>query len=160
MKVKNMKKVIHFIVFIMFSGILFNACSNNNQQNATTASGDTAQVIETIKDPNKPKPMALMMRQMAANADSMKAKLLRGESIDSLSFPFIRFYLVEPTDKNVLEPQFFENAKIYQAAHKAIFDHPTEQKKYYNLMIGACISCHENYCSGPLRRINKMPIKD
>jgi hypothetical protein len=156
-----MKKVIHFVVFIMFSGVLINACSNNNQPKATTtASGDTAQVIETIKDPNKPKPMALMMRQMAANADSMKAKLLRGESLDSLSFPFIRFYLVEPTDKNVLEPQFFENAKIYQAAHKAIFDHPTEQKKYYNLMIGACISCHENYCSGPLRRINKMPIKD
>ena len=68
--------------------------------------------------------------------------------------------MVEPTDKNVLEPQFFENAKIYQAAHKAIFDHPVEQKKYYNLMIGACISCHENYCSGPLRRINKMPITD
>lgn len=155
-----MKKVIYIIVLALFTGIFINACSNNNNQQAGAKIPDSATVIETIKDPNKPKPMALMMRQMAANADSMKAKLLRGESIDSLSFPFIRFYLVEPTDKNVLEPQFFENAKVYQAAHKAVFDHPENQKKYYNLMIGACISCHENYCSGPLRRIKKMPIID
>jgi cytochrome c553 len=158
-----MKKVIYIIVLALFTGILINACTNaneNNNQKVETKIADSATVIETIKDPNKPKPMALMMRQMAANADSMKAKLLRGESLDSLSFPFIRFYLVEPTDKNVLEPQFFENAKVYQAAHKAIFDHPENQKKYYNLMIGACISCHENYCSGPLRRIKKMPIID
>ncbi len=155
-----MKKVIYIIVLALFTGILINACTNNNNQQAGAKIADSATVIETVKDPNKPKPMALMMRQMAANADSMKAKLLRGESIDSLSFPFIRFYLVEPTDKNVLEPQFFENAKVYQAAHKAIFDHPENQKKYYNLMIGACISCHENYCSGPLRRIKKMPIID
>jgi cytochrome c553 len=158
-----MKKVIYIIVLALFTGILINACTNaneNNNQKVETKIADSATVIETIKDPNKPKPMALMMRQMAANADSMKAKLLRGESLDSLSFPFIRFYLVEPTDKNVLEPQFFENAKVYQAAHKAIFDHPESQKKYYNLMIGACISCHENYCSGPLRRIKKMPIID
>lgn len=158
-----MKKVIYIIVLALFTGILINACTNaneNNNQKVETKIADSATVIETIKDPNKPKPMALMMRQMAANADSMKAKLLRGESLDSLSFPFIRFYLVEPTDKNVLEPQFFANAKVYQAAHKAIFDHPENQKKYYNLMIGACISCHENYCSGPLRRIKKMPIID
>jgi cytochrome c553 len=158
-----MKKVIYIIVLALFTGILINACTNaneNNNQKVETKIADSATVIETIKDPNKPKPMALMMRQMAANADSMKAKLLRGESLDSLSFPFIRFYLVEPTDKNVLEPQFFENAKVYQAAHKAVFDHPENQKKYYNLMIGACISCHENYCSGPLRRIKKMPIID
>jgi hypothetical protein len=68
--------------------------------------------------------------------------------------------LVEPTDKNVLEPQFFKNADVFKAAHKAVFDHPKEQKKYYNLMINACISCHENYCSGPLRRIRKMPITE
>jgi hypothetical protein len=155
-----MKKVIYLFVLLIALGILINACSNNQTPKLSDASSPIANSGAVIKDPNQPKPMALMMRQMAANADTMKAKLLRGESVDSLSFPFIRFYLVEPTDKNVLEPQFYENANVFKIAHKAVFDHPKEQKKYYNLMINACIGCHENYCSGPLRKINKMPIKD
>ena len=154
-----MKKIIYSILVFVSIGILINACSNN-QKPASEAKSTDSSAAQTIKDPNNPKPMALMMRQMAANADSMKAKLLRGESLDSLSFPFIRFDLVEPTDKNVLEPQFFKNADVFKSAHKAAFEHPKEQKKYYNLMINACISCHENYCSGPLRRIRKMPITE
>lgn len=151
-----MKKTIYYLLLVITAVWSVAACNNSpgNKQPAN----DSLTTETTIKDPNHPKPMALMMRQMAANADSMKAKLLRGESLDSLSFPFIRFYLVEPTDKDVLEPQFFENAKIFQAAHKAVFTHPAEQKKYYNLMIQACIGCHESYCSGPLKRIRKMPI--
>lgn len=102
--------------------------------------------------------MALMMRQIAANADSMKQKIMRGEQLDSTQYPFIRFYLVEPTDPNVLEPQFYENARFFQEAYTELFKHPKEQAKYHNLVIGKCISCHENYCSGPLKRIRKLLI--
>jgi hypothetical protein len=112
----------------------------------------------TIMDPNNPKPMALMMRQMAANADSMKHQIERGEKPDSLKYPFIRFYLVEPTDTSVLEPQFFENARLFQQAYLDLFRHPKEPVKYHNLVISKCIGCHENYCSGPLKRIKKLII--
>ena len=113
---------------------------------------------QTIMDPNNPKPMAIMMRMMAANADSMRSQLLRGERLDSNQYPFIKFYLVEPTDPKVLEPNFFEKARLHQVAYKELFRHPNEQKKYYNLMIQSCVNCHLNYCSGPLKRINKFPI--
>ncbi|MCG9880873.1 MAG: hypothetical protein MH472_09780, partial [Bacteroidia bacterium] len=105
----------------------------------------------TIMDPNNAKPMALMMRQMAANADSMKQRILRNEVLDSLQFPFIKFYLVEPTDPNVLEPNFFEKSRLHQAAYLELFRYPKEQKKYYNFMIESCVSCHKDYCSGPLK---------
>jgi hypothetical protein len=113
---------------------------------------------QTIKDPNNPKPMALMMRMMAANADSMRSQLLRGERLDSNQYGFIKFYLVEPTDPKVLEANFYEKARLHQFAYKEMFRHPNEQKKYYNLMIQSCVNCHLNYCSGPLKRINKFPI--
>jgi hypothetical protein len=112
----------------------------------------------TIMDPNNTKPMALMMRQMVINADSMKQRIMRNEVLDSLQFPFIKFYLVEPTDPNVLEPNFFEKSRLHQAAYLELFKHPKEQIKYYNLMIASCVSCHKDYCSGPLKRINKLPI--
>ncbi|MDP1727001.1 MAG: hypothetical protein Q8M15_09480 [Bacteroidota bacterium] len=113
---------------------------------------------KTIMDPNNPKPMALLMRVQAANADSMHQQLLRGEKLDSNQYPFIHFYLVEPTDPKVLEPQFFENARTFKRAYEEVFTHPTAQKKFYNIMINGCIKCHEKYCSGPLKRIRKFPI--
>jgi hypothetical protein len=139
---------------------LVQACSNEPKPaiKAEAEKSDSLDACATIKDPNQPKPMVLMMRQMAANADSIKAKINRGEILDSLQYPFIRFYAVEPTDPNVLEPNFFEKARLFQSAYKELFQHPSEHKKYYNLMIQACVNCHQNYCSGPLKRIRKLPI--
>lgn len=156
-------KKIFFISSLLFASFLFvNSCTNNENPEQVVAKKDPKSTCSkpTIMDPNTPKPMALMMRLMAANADSIKAKILRGEKLDSLQFPFLRFYLVEPTDKNVLEPAFFQHAKVFQTAFYEVFKHPTEQKKYYNLYIGKCVACHQNYCSGPLKRINKMPINE
>lgn len=158
-----MKKIIFAFFLLSTLFVLINSCTNNeNSNNNAVKTKDPQSTCNkpTIMDPNMPKPMALMMRSMAANTDSMKAKILHGETLDSLQFPFIRFYLVEPTDKNVLEPMFFENAKIFQKAYTSLFAHKNEQKKYYNLMINACINCHESYCSGPLRRIKKMPLNE
>lgn len=146
--------------------VLFFACQSDTQKQ-TTATETTSQEAassadcdnpETIMDPNDAKPMALMMRQMAANADSIKATILRGEKPDSLRFPFIRFYLVEPTNPKVLEPKFFENARLFQVAYKELFASDKNHVELYNAMIGKCINCHESYCSGPLRRIRKLPI--
>ncbi len=153
---------LYFALGLLFLiSLIVQACSNEPKPTAKLEDEklDSLDACATIKDPNQPKPMALMMRQMAANSDSMKAKISRGEVLDSLQYPFIRFYAVEPTDPNVLEPNFFEKARLFQAAYKALFQHPSEQKTYYNLMIQACVNCHENYCSGPLKRIRKLPIQ-
>ncbi|MCU0442746.1 MAG: hypothetical protein MUE96_10140 [Bacteroidia bacterium] len=133
--------------------------SNTTSTQQTVAdSADASCSQETVMDPNNAKPMALMMRQMAANADSMKAAILRYEQLDSTKYPFIRFYLVEPTDPSVLEPTFYENARLFQEAYQALFKHPKEQAKHFNLVIQKCVNCHESYCSGPLKRIRKLYI--
>lgn len=162
-----MKKISILLALLLMLGVFIQACSNNSSAPKATelteeseAKADSLKACTTIMDPNNPKPMALMMRQMAANADSMKARILRGETLDSLKHPFIRFYTAEPTDPKVLEANFFEKARLYQAAYKELFNHPKEQKKYYNLTIEACVNCHKDYCSGPLKRIRKLPISD
>lgn len=156
------------LIFLAFSvSAVFYACTQSARQSPVQADSSAVAVDSeaacvkpgtTIMDPNDPKPMALMMRQLAANADSMKHQIERGEQIDSLKYPFIRFYLAEPTDPSVLEPQFYENARLFQEAYKELFRHPSEQQKYHNLVIGKCVSCHEHYCSGPLKRIRKLFI--
>lgn len=142
------------------------ACSDTSRESKTAAPAaqeqktiDTVCETKTIMDPNDPKPMALMMRQMANNAQQMKEQVASGQQLDSVQFPFIRFYLAEPTDSAVLEPQFFQNARLFQEAYREAFRHPDQQKKYYNAMIGMCIHCHESYCSGPLKRIRKLVMQ-
>lgn len=159
-------KIVNSFFFLILGGILLIACNQNpspnssepNQKDSVSLDSASCANEETITDPNGAKPMALMMRQMAKNADLMKTKLINGEALDSNQFPFIRFYLVEPTDPKVLVPQFYENSRLFQDAYKAIFMHPKDQQKYYNLAIGKCINCHEQYCSGPLKRIRKLII--
>jgi hypothetical protein len=111
------------------------------------------------KYPNQDKPMALMMRQMADDAQKMKDKVEAGEQIDANEFPLIRFHLVEPTDPDVLQPQFYENARLFQQAHKAMMSVPAnKQKEMYTAYINQCINCHQTYCSGPLKRIRKLVL--
>ena len=159
-----MKKTIAVLFVFSFLILGWQSCNQTDSQKKETATTPVitkeAKACTPIKDPNNPKPMALMMRMMAANADSMRSQLLRGESLDSTNYPFIKFYLVEPTDPNVLEPQFFENARLFQQAYKNLFAKPKDQIKRYNLLINSCIKCHESYCSGPLKRIRKFPIAE
>lgn len=167
-----MKNIILVLLAAFALLMIAEACSNANNQakeNAEIKRLDSLKAIakkdsieactKTIMDPNNPKPMALLMRVQAANADSMHHQLLRGEKLDSNQYPFIHFYLVEPTDPKVLEAQFYENARTFKTAYEAVFTHPNAQKKYYNIMINGCIKCHEKYCSGPLKRIRKFPIE-
>jgi hypothetical protein len=156
-----MRQLFFALGLLFIIGLVVQACSSEPKSTtiAQDKKADSLAACSTIKDPNQTKPMALMMRQMAANADSMKTKINRGQVLDSLQYPFIRFYIAEPTDPSVLEPNFFEKSRLFQSAYRALFQHPKEQKKYYNLMIQACVNCHENYCSGPLKRIRKLPIQ-
>ncbi len=166
-----MKKTIYFLLINICLCVAFFSCGNNtslNQNQSTdstqtakdTSSIDSVCSSETIMDPNDTKPMALMMRMLVKNADEMKSKLQTGEVIDESKYPLIRFWLVEPTDPDVLEPQFFENARLFSETYKKLFlaKNNKEQIKAYNAVIGMCINCHQSYCSGPLKRIRKLPI--
>jgi hypothetical protein len=149
--------------FFIWCICLVAACSSHPSEQKLNEKAkeikDSAASCKPIKDPNNPKPMALMMRQMALNADSMRAQLIRGEFIDSLKYPFLRFYMVEPTDPEVLQPQFYENARLFQLTYKNQFHvSQKEQISAYNATIAACIHCHESYCNGPLKKIRKLPI--
>ncbi|MFN7313050.1 MAG: hypothetical protein ACK5UI_06165 [Bacteroidota bacterium] len=158
------------VVLLLFGFVLIYACSNTSNSTVTgldtlkhqqhQTSLDTAEdCAKPTKYPNQDKPMALMMRQMADNAQKMKDKLEKGEQITGEEFPFIRFHLVEPTDPNVLQPQFYENARLFQEAHKVLINGKKgEQKELYTAYINQCINCHQTYCSGPLKRIRKLTL--
>lgn len=161
-----MKKIL-ILSFFALSLIAWSACSDEQTSSKSSTkvasksevdSNSSCEKPTLTVDPNQTKPMALMMRQMVVNMDKMKSKLEAGERVQANDFPFLRFYLVEPTDPNVLEPQFYENARLFQEAYKQIFETKGLQAKAYNAAISKCINCHQSYCSGPIKRIKKLVL--
>lgn len=112
----------------------------------------------TIMDPNDVKPMALMMRTMANYCDTMRLKINKGEVVDSVAFPLMPFWTAEPTDSSVLEDLFFNNAKRFENAYRKLMQDKANQKENYTAVVNKCVHCHNSYCSGPLKRIRKLPL--
>lgn len=148
-------KKLTIILFAILSGLSWTACQQ--EQKTNNASCETG-VDSTIMNPNNSKPMALMMRALANTADSIRVQLLADKTVDMTQYPLIKFWTVEPTDSSVLEPLFFENAKAFEAAYQKLIQEPQNQKDNYQAVINTCIQCHSTYCSGPLKRIRKLPL--
>jgi thioredoxin-related protein len=113
---------------------------------------------ETIKDPNHPKPMALMMRTMANYCDSMRLDLKADKTIDSLKYPLLPFWKAEPTDSSNLVNLFYDNASQYEKAYRQLMSNTNNQKENYTNVINSCVNCHNSFCSGPLKRIRKLTL--
>lgn len=163
---------IYSIAFLLVCVGWLWSCSNPNQPAQNTDSSTVvapaakpatdmdADCAKPTKYPNQDKPMALMMRQMADDAQKMKDLVLAGKLLEAKAFPFMRFHLVEPTDPNILQPQFFENARLLQVAHKNLMAaNAKQQPAMYTAYINQCINCHQVYCSGPLKRIRKLTLQ-
>ena len=147
-----MKRLL-FALFAVLS-VLVVACGGEQKPEAAKA----PDCEKPVKDPNDPKPMALMMRTMADYCDTMRLRLLAGGHVDSVQFPLMPFKTAEPTDSGNLVPLFYENAARFEAAWRTLMADTLTQQDDYSLVIASCVDCHNSFCSGPLRRIKKLPL--
>lgn len=150
-----MKKIIAFL-FICSSMYLLSCGEKSTEKTSTGKSCSTGE--STVMDPNDVKPMALMMRQLANNCDSMRLKINKNRVVDSTEYGLPPFWTAEPTDSSVLEDLFFHNAESFAKAYRTLMSDSLHQKENYTAVIKQCIHCHSSYCAGPLRRINKLTL--
>lgn len=147
-----MNKIIIVISLLVFAMV---SCEDSiSKKNTSTDDCEKP----TIKDPNEVKPMAQMMRTMANYCDTMRLKINKDEIVDSVAFPLMPFWTAEPTDSSVLETLFFDNAKMFENAYRKLMQDQKNQKENYTAVVATCVHCHNSYCSGPLRRIKKLPL--
>ncbi len=147
---------IYLIAFLFLSLNVILSCSDSKKTEDSVT--DEESCVNPTKDPNDVKPMAQMMRAMANYCDTMRVHINAGKQVDSLQFPLMPFWTVEPTDKSVLEPLFYNNAKQFAAAYRQLMSDTTQQRESYTAVINSCINCHSSFCSGPLKRIRKLTL--
>jgi hypothetical protein len=114
-------------------------------------------VVQKKQQLPEAKPMAMMMRAIYEQSRDMRSKVVEGESLDSAFYRFMAFHELEPTDSTVLIEVFYEHNEDFKAAFENLLR--SSNKETYNAMLTQCVSCHEDFCPGPIKRINKLRIE-
>lgn len=143
-------KLFAFASILLAIGILY-ACSSRKAE---------AGQVQIVKgEPPATSELALMMRQMAAFADSTKVRLSANK--DLLPFPehFNQLNTAEPTpgmkDPHTFDP--FARAWLHQL--DSLYTTPTANRaEVYNALVQTCAGCHTTMCPGPLTRIKKLSL--
>lgn len=103
--------------------------------------------------------LALLMRSMAAHADSVKAALARDGKLPPK--PAIKtLFSATPTQGMHIDPITYPTfGKDYLAKLDALYKAPKALRpQAYNALVQSCANCHGTHCPGPLMRIRKMYV--
>lgn len=112
----------------------------------------------TEQDVAPPSELALLMRHMAAHADSAKAAIARGADLPPFPTEINTLFTAKPTDGMHIDAITFPTfGTDYQAKVEALYQAPKKGRtQAYNALVQSCANCHGTHCPGPLMRIKKM----
>lgn len=152
-----MMKRFSILILLFIVGLV--ACNGDEK----IISKDSAASCKTSTvNPNGSSELAMLMREMAAFTDSAKQDLMNGREIDARPEKLATIISAKKTDPNINVDVFNPLAQHYIASVEDFYGAKPEQKtEMFNNMVKACINCHENFCGGPIKRIQKLfiPIK-
>lgn len=136
------------------------ACADSASETKKDSAKDTVKACKPL-NPNGDSELAILMRAMAGWNDSIKAALLSGREAPAPPSNLNDIITAKRTDPNIDAAVFNSHASHYLAQVEQFKSAAKEDKtRTYNAIVNACVSCHENFCGGPLVRINKMFIAE
>lgn len=144
-----MNSLIRIFLAALFSVLLF-SCSSISDKSKKTR----------VTNPNGDSELALAMRKVFDQTEEMKLSLEAGEFVVPENYieNLKKFHTATPTDPEVKVEQFFGFIKAIDLAAKKLESSKDLdlQKEEYSRVVNACIQCHQEFCPGPIRRINKL----
>lgn len=143
-------KILAVLISSLLFVVLFAACEQQDQQH--TEKHEAKAVVAPAK------PMAMMMRAIYDQSAEMRKWVEAGKPLDSTQFRFLEFHQLEPTDSTVLVEVFYKHNQDFKAAFEDLMQAGVADKEKYNTLLTKCVSCHEDFCPGPIKRINKLKL--
>ncbi|MCB9192185.1 MAG: hypothetical protein H6602_11015 [Flavobacteriales bacterium] len=109
-------------------------------------------------NPNGDSELALLMREMFEESDSLKQIVIDGKELSGLN-KYQEIHSAIPTDSTVRGPVFDAFAQNYIASIKALEASDSASIFNFNHMVDQCMNCHTEFCPGPKKRIKKLYIR-
>jgi hypothetical protein len=148
-----------YLLFLFFLIVLFFSImqyKKNNRElrekNIVIKEGGLSQISE----------LAVYMREIHHQALNIREKLSEGNLNDiSNEVPerYNAIFTSEPTDKNVSGEKFTHYASEFIEECEGFYSSSKKEKIFrFNSMINSCVNCHQEFCPGPVKKINKLKI--
>ncbi len=120
--------------------------------------GSPGHLLPSDINPNGASELAALMRTMTADLDALRTTLDAAPSLP-LHARHSKIRCAWPTDPSERTPQFDAFAVAYLGRVQALdAAPPAERKAAFDAVISACTSCHEQSCTGPIPRIEKLRL--
>ena len=104
--------------------------------------------------------MAELMRTMLAENQIVKQQIEQNKPIGNFNEAYLKIHTALLTDSKAKDETFNTYATHFIAMQKEVFQVAKQARaKQFNEMVNACVACHQNRCTGPIPRIEKLRIK-
>lgn len=148
--------VISLLVFALW------ACSANEE----TVSEENAEIKKDTASCEKPNfeefkssGLALLMRGLADDMQHVKDVIVKdGVLSDSVKLDYADMKSVDKTDPSVTGEVFDAMADSFLATLEQMKSRQKFSEEDFNLVINSCMTCHQQFCPGPIVRIRKLRI--
>ncbi len=144
----TLKIKISLLLFLLFTGIV--ACTKGKKDVSANAMYERSE-------------LATLMVDMWDENKKVKEDLVNGLDSVVLSGQHEKMFTAKPTDSSDLTPVFYNLAKGYNTLADSFSNAGSEREikiKRYNAVIDGCVSCHENFCSGPIPKIKQLYLRE
>jgi hypothetical protein len=137
-----MKELLGLISLLLLALLLY-TCDAEKKDKQITASTEDSE-------------LALLMRSIHEDAKAIRQVIKqKQDGHDPLSdFDFI--LAATPTKDNVQGPEFEAMARYYLQKNAQLLEDLDQVS--YNEMVESCVACHQSFCPGPIKTIQKLYI--
>jgi hypothetical protein len=160
-------RLLVLLTSIFFFGVVSYNCTQKNSESASQSgqTTDTTQhtfvkpdSVDKTKYPNEDSELAWLMRQMYDDSEKIRTAILNNSLPNDFRKKFKSIHTATPTDMSVKGEVFDHSAKAFLQTLDKFYTNKENQVENFNLVVNACVSCHQNYCPGPIKRIKKLSI--
>jgi hypothetical protein len=151
---------------LIFTGFVFFAISCSQEKKVTDKTSVQTQKVEEKKEEWKPEmyepsPLAKMMKEMFKINSERREMILNninfGDTLNNLR----GLHSAKPTEASDDTPLFHALAEAHIISDSILAITDFQQKKeVFNNHINNCISCHQNFCMGPVGKIKTLITKE
>lgn len=112
-----------------------------------------------VNYPNDDAPLALLMRSMFEDMEDVKIAVEKGDAIKSYVSKHKEILTAKPTNPTVKTVTFEMMGNAYLESLELLENSSKEELiSNYKMLVETCLACHQQYCPGPIKRINLLNL--
>ncbi len=151
------KNSLLLFAFLLFGSLCFWQCSAEKK---TEMAENEVVEKDLTRYPNEDSELALLMRGMYEDTEKIQKALKEKRLPEDFREKFKKMHSAKPTKPEVKDAAFEGMGNHFLDKVNAVYEAKTQESQVeaFNLMVNACVSCHQVVCPGPIKKIKKLTI--